>query len=89
MIKYTHKEFKTILNKRKFIDGWFWDRYGINGYNGCIFGCVYCDSRSSEYHLPTDFENDIIVKTNVKEMLDKRIGRPGNNSRDLHVLIRR
>ncbi|NIM13925.1 MAG: radical SAM protein [Candidatus Aminicenantes bacterium] len=73
MIKYTQKEFKTILNKRKFIDSWFWDRYGINGYNGCIFGCVYCDSRSSKYRLPTDFENDIIVKTNVKEMLDKRI----------------
>jgi DNA repair photolyase len=73
MIKYTQKEFKTILNKRKFIDSWFWDRYGINGYNGCIFGCVYCDSRSSKYYLPTDFENDIIVKTNVKEMLDKRI----------------
>ena len=73
MITYTHKEFKSILIKRKFIDNWFWDRYGINGYNGCEHNCIYCDSRSDKYYLPKDFENDIIVKENVKEMLDKRI----------------
>jgi DNA repair photolyase len=75
MVRYTEKEFKSILNKRKYIDSWFWDRYGINPYNGCQFGCIYCDSRSMKYYLPTDFENDIIVKKNVKDMLDKRISR--------------
>ena len=72
MVTYTHKEFKSILIKRKFIDNWFWDRYGINGYNGCEHSCIYCDSRSAKYYLPADFENDIIVKKNVKEMLDNR-----------------
>lgn len=73
MVTYSKKEFKSILNKRKFIDGWFWDRYGINGYNGCMHGCIYCDFRSQKYYLPEDFSNNIIVKKNVKEMLDKRI----------------
>jgi DNA repair photolyase len=73
VVTYTHKEFKSILIKRKFIDSWFWDRYGINGYNGCEHSCIYCDSRSAKYYLPEDFENDIIVKKNVREMLDKRI----------------
>ena len=73
MITYTHKEFKSILIKRKFIDNWFWDRYGINGYNGCEHNCIYCDSRSDKYYLPKNFESDIIVKKNVKEMLNKRI----------------
>lgn len=73
MVEYLEKEFKSVLNKRKFIDSWFWERYGINTYNGCQFGCIYCDSRSEKYHLPLDFENNIIVKTNVKEMLDKRL----------------
>ena len=79
MIKYTEKEFKSILNKRKFIDSWFWDRYSINAYNGCQFGCIYCDSRSAHYRMPTDFENNVIVKKNVGEMLDKRI----SNARSL------
>lgn len=73
MVTYTHKEFKSILIKRKFIDNWFWTRYGINGYNGCEHSCIYCDSRSSKYYLPADFQNDIIVKKNVREMLDNRI----------------
>jgi DNA repair photolyase len=73
MVQYIEKDFKSILNKHKFIDNWFWGRYGINTYNGCQFGCIYCDSRSEKYHLPTDFENQVIIKNNVKEMLDKRI----------------
>jgi len=73
MTTYQEKEFKSILNKHKFIDSWFWNRYGINPYNGCQFGCIYCDSRSEKYHLPTDFENDIVIKKNIGKMLDKRL----------------
>ncbi len=75
MIKYTEREFKSILNVRKSINDWFWDKYGINPYNGCQFGCVYCDSRSEKYNLPTDFENDIVVKKNAGELLEKRLSR--------------
>lgn len=71
MVTFIEKEFKSILNVRKFIDSWFWDKYSINPYNGCQFGCIYCDSRSEKYHLPTDFENMIIVKKNPGSMLDK------------------
>ena len=73
MITYTEKEFKSILNIRKFIDHWFWDKYGINPYNGCQFGCIYCDSRSAKYHLPEDFENNIIIKKDAELILDKRL----------------
>ncbi len=38
MVTYTEHEFKSILNKHKHIDSWFWGRYGVNGYNGCQFG---------------------------------------------------
>jgi DNA repair photolyase len=75
MPKFIEKEFKSILNKKKFIDGWFWDRYSINPYNGCSFGCVYCDSRSAKYYMPEDFENKIIIKQNVGKMLHNRIFR--------------
>jgi DNA repair photolyase len=74
-IRYEKKDFKTILNKYKFIDSWFWCRYSINTYNGCEHACTYCDSRSHKYHLHPEFDQIIYVKNNVGEMLDKRLSR--------------
>jgi len=75
MIKYIPKEFKTILNKYRFIDSWFWCRYSINPYNGCEFACAYCDSRSHKYHLQPEFDQLICVKNNVGAMLGDRLRR--------------
>jgi DNA repair photolyase len=73
--KIIHKEFKTALNKLKFPDSWFWCRYTINPYSGCAHTCIYCDARSQRYYLDQDFENEIIVKTNIDKKLDLRIKR--------------
>ncbi len=75
MPKFIEKQYKSIINKKKTIDHWFWTRYSINPYNGCQFGCIYCDGRSDHYHMPEDFENQIVIKTNVGAMLDQRISR--------------
>ena len=73
MPNFIEKEFKMIISKQKMIDHWFWTRYSINPYNGCLFGCSYCDARSAKYHMPLDFENEILVKKNVKELLSQQI----------------
>lgn len=73
MVKYIEKEFKTIINKLKYIDSWFWCRYTINPYNGCEHACIYCDARSEKYYMHPDLDNEIYVKKNVKEKLDKRL----------------
>ncbi len=75
MVKYEIKEFKTIINKMKYIDTWWYVRYTINGYRGCEHSCCYCDARSERYQLDGDFGNTIVVKKNVKEQLDKRLTR--------------
>ncbi|UCH88078.1 MAG: radical SAM protein [Thermoplasmata archaeon] len=75
VIRYEEKDFKSILNKHKFIDSWFWCRYGINVYQGCEHACTYCDSRSHRYHLHPEFDQVIVVKNNVAEMLDNRLSR--------------
>lgn len=45
---------------------------GMNLYRGCSHGCIYCDSRSSCYHIEHDFE-DIEVKENAIELLENAL----------------
>ncbi len=73
MVEYRPKETKTILNKMKYIDGWFWCRYSLNPYSGCQHACVYCDGRSERYYLHDDFESLIYYKPHSAKMLDKRL----------------
>ena len=53
---------KTILSTQN----------GMNLYRGCSHGCIYCDSRSSCYHMNHDFE-DIEVKENGVQLLKKAL----------------
>ena len=73
MARYVEKEFKTIINKLKYIDSWFWARYTINPYSGCEHACLYCDARSEKYYLHHDLDNEIYVKKDVGIKLDKRL----------------
>jgi DNA repair photolyase len=74
MVKYINKEFKSVLNKLKYPDSWFWSRYTLNTYSGCAHACIYCDARSQRYYLE-DFENEVIIKTNFDKKLDQRLKR--------------
>jgi DNA repair photolyase len=74
MVKYRYKEFKSVINKLKYPDSWFWSRYTLNPYSGCAHACIYCDARSQRYYLE-DFENEVIIKTNFDKKLDLRLKR--------------
>ncbi|MHA1793381.1 MAG: radical SAM protein, partial [Promethearchaeota archaeon] len=76
MVRIIHERFKSILNKLKRPDSWFWCRYTLNPFNGCEHGCIYCDARSKRYYLHEGFDNVIIVKDNAAVMLDKILSRP-------------
>jgi len=75
MVKYIYREFKTALNRLKYPDTWFWARYTINPYSGCAHTCIYCDARSDRYYLDQDFENEVIIKTNIDKKLEQTIRR--------------
>ena len=45
---------------------------GMNIYRGCQHGCIYCDSRSTCYHIEHAFE-DIEVKSNAIELLESAL----------------
>lgn len=69
----TEVQAKTILNRNKHPSGWFGVEYNMNIYRGCQYGCIYCDSRSDCYRIENF--NDITVKVNAPELLQKELAR--------------
>ncbi len=55
-------------------------RYTINPYRGCLHRCVYCYARSTHEWLDLDsgrdFDTQIVVKTNLVEVLRRELARP-------------
>jgi DNA repair photolyase len=51
----------------------------INAYRGCTHACVYCFARGTHAYLELDtgrgFDSQIVVKTNVAEVLARELGR--------------
>ncbi|OGS39999.1 MAG: hypothetical protein A3K77_03125 [Euryarchaeota archaeon RBG_13_31_8] len=66
-------EAKSILRKHNKIDSWFISRYGMNLYRGCAHNCVYCDGRSEKYNVEKEFGNNVEVKINATEILQKEL----------------
>lgn len=54
--------------------------WGVNPYRGCFHACAYCYARPSHQYLGfgagTDFDREIIVKTNIAARLRRELGRP-------------
>lgn len=69
---------KTILNKGKRADHWFWTRYSAYPYIGCQHGCIFCYCRERKYAPyadPNDFAYLIKIKTNAPLLLRRALGR--------------
>jgi DNA repair photolyase len=69
---------KTILNKHKRADHWFWTRYSAYPYLGCQHGCEFCYCRERRYlpHAdPADFAYVIKVKENAPDLLRRALSR--------------
>jgi DNA repair photolyase len=69
---------KTILNKHKRTDHWFWTRYSAYPYVGCQHGCEFCYCRERKYapyEDPDDFAYVIKVKENAPDLLRRALTR--------------
>ncbi len=69
---------KTILNKGKRADHWFWTRYSAYPYLGCQHGCEFCYCRERKYAPhddPLDFAYVIKVKENAPLLLRRALSR--------------
>ena len=54
--------------------------YTVNGYRGCSHACRYCFARPTHEYLDlncgNDFDTQVVVKTNVAEVLRRELSRP-------------
>jgi DNA repair photolyase len=69
---------KTILNKGKRADHWFWTRYSAYPYKGCMHGCEFCYCREEKYYPyddPRDFAYRIQPKENAPDLLRRALSR--------------
>jgi DNA repair photolyase len=55
-------------------------RFTVNGYRGCSHACRYCFARPTHEYLDfdsgADFDTQVVVKTNVAEVLRRELARP-------------
>jgi DNA repair photolyase len=68
---------KTILNKSKRADHWFWTRYSAYPYIGCQHGCEFCYCRERKYAPYADIDDFaylIKVKENAPDLLRQELG---------------
>ena len=55
-------------------------RFTVNGFRGCSHACRYCFARPTHEYLDfdsgADFDTQVVVKTNVAEVLRRELARP-------------
>ncbi len=74
MAKYNEITCEIACNKLKRKVPFAWD---LNIYRGCEHGCKYCYAMYSHKYLDSDkYFDDIYVKTNVVEQLEKQLSSP-------------
>lgn len=62
---------KSMLNKTRRRDPWFFDDYTINPYSGCSFNCLYCYIRGSKYGI--NMAEKVSMKENAIAVLEKQL----------------
>ncbi len=71
---------KSALNRVPAASGLPFE-WTVNPYRGCTHACVYCFARGTHTYLELDagldFDSQIVVKSNVAEVLRRELHRPG------------
>lgn len=77
MAQYKETSARGIMRKARCVDSWFISRFGMNLYRGCEHACAYCDGRAEKYRVEGRFGQEIQVKINAPELLQREVPRLG------------
>lgn len=58
-MQYESYQARSMINRLRHVDDWFWASYTVNPYRGCAHVCVYCDARANQYGLSGSFEEKV------------------------------
>ncbi|RLB78557.1 MAG: radical SAM protein [Deltaproteobacteria bacterium] len=74
-MKFEYRPYRarSMINKLKHVDDWFWISYTLNPYRGCAHLCIYCDARDNQYGLSATFEQIVYCKENAVEVLKRQL----------------
>jgi DNA repair photolyase len=73
MINKHYKDLKNIKKNTKQMDYYFMGKYHFSPYMACEHGCIYCDGRAEKYYVEGDFDQDIVIRRNLPELLKSKI----------------
>jgi DNA repair photolyase len=63
------REVKHALKRSNLSGSFVIGKYGLSPYMACEHGCAYCDGRAERYYVEGEFDTDIVVRTNLPELL--------------------
>lgn len=63
------REVKRALKRNTYPEPFLLHRYSLSPYQGCTHGCSYCDGRAEKYYVEGIFDKDIVVRSNLPELL--------------------
>jgi len=75
--KFLIENAKKVVNGNKSPD--LPNSFSVNPYQGCEHGCIYCYARNTHeyygYSAGLEFEQNIIIKKNAPELLEKEFNK--------------
>ncbi len=73
MINKHYKKIKKALRKSNLANEFNLGKYGFSPYAACQHGCVYCDGRAERYYIDGVFDQDIVIRENLPEILAEEL----------------
>ena len=74
-INLHYRTIKQSLKRSNLSGSFLGAKYRFSPYMACEHGCLYCDGRAERYYIEGRFERDIVIRSNLPEVLRREIGK--------------
>ena len=70
-----YRTVKSGLKRGNLSDSFLASKYRFSPYMACEHGCSYCDGRAERYYVEGKFDTDIVIRSNLPEVLRSELGK--------------